>query len=111
MVTVARVRPGTIADELGITPGTQLLAVNGREVDDFLDWEFLTADDALVVHARLPGGEDLELDIEALGALYLGGVRPSALALAGRIRGTRETLARAEAMFPWHPLPWCPEIF
>ena len=64
MVTVARVRPGTIADELGIKPGTELLAVNGREVDDFLDWEFLTADDALLVHARLPGGEELEFDIE-----------------------------------------------
>jgi putative radical SAM enzyme (TIGR03279 family) len=64
MVTVARVRPGTIADELGIQPGTELLAVNGREVDDFLDWEFLTADDTLLVHARTPGGEELEFDIE-----------------------------------------------
>jgi putative radical SAM enzyme (TIGR03279 family) len=64
MVTVARVRPGTIADELGIKPGTELLAVNGREVDDFLDWEFLTADDELLVHARLPGGEEFEFDIE-----------------------------------------------
>src|SRR5688572_16158550 len=64
MVTVARVRPGTIADELGIKPGTELLAVNGREVDDFLDWEFLTADDSLLVHARQPDGEELEFDIE-----------------------------------------------
>src|SRR5688572_15369528 len=64
MVTVARVRPGTIADELGIKPGTELLAVNGREVDDFLDWEFLTADDTLLVHARMPDGEELEFDIE-----------------------------------------------
>jgi len=64
MVTVARVRPGTIADELGIKPGTELLAVNGREVDDFLDWEFLTADDALLVHARLPDGVEVEFDIE-----------------------------------------------
>jgi len=64
MVTVARVRPGTIADQLGIKPGTELLAVNGREVDDFLDWEFLTADEALLVHARQPDGEEFEFDIE-----------------------------------------------
>lgn len=64
MVTVARVRPGTIADELGIKPGTELLAVNGREVDDFLDWEFLTADESLLVHARQPDGEEFEFDIE-----------------------------------------------
>lgn len=64
MVTVARVRPGTIADELGIKPGTELLAVNGREVQDFLDWEFLTADDTLLVQARQPDGEEIEFDIE-----------------------------------------------
>ena len=64
MVTVARVRPGTIADELGIKPGTELLAVNGREVDDFLDWEFLTADENLLVHARQPDGDEFEFDIE-----------------------------------------------
>jgi putative radical SAM enzyme (TIGR03279 family) len=64
MVTVARVRPGTIADELGIKPGTELLSVNGREVQDFLDWEFLTADDTLLVHARQPDGEEFEFDIE-----------------------------------------------
>ncbi len=64
MVTVARVRPGTIADELGIKPGTELLAVNGKDVQDFLDWEFLTADDTLLVHARQPDGEEFEFDIE-----------------------------------------------
>lgn len=64
MVTVARVQPGTIADELGIKPGTELLSVNGREVQDFLDWEFLTADDTLLVHARQPDGEEFEFDIE-----------------------------------------------
>jgi putative radical SAM enzyme (TIGR03279 family) len=72
MVTVARVRPGSIADELGIKPGTELLAVNGRDVDDFLDWEFLTADDELLVHARAPGGEEFEFDIERAEGEPLG---------------------------------------
>ncbi|MEP7345073.1 MAG: DUF512 domain-containing protein [Gemmatimonadaceae bacterium] len=38
--------------------------MNGREVADFLDWEFLSADEAIVVAARLPGGEEVEYDIE-----------------------------------------------
>jgi putative radical SAM enzyme (TIGR03279 family) len=58
------VLPGSIADELGIVPGTELLAVNGRELDDFLDWEFLTADDELVIEARLPDGEAVAFEIE-----------------------------------------------
>src|SRR5215207_6006565 len=64
MVRVARVLPGSIAAELGIVRGTELHTVNGRELTDFLDWEFLTADDELVVEARLPDGEELVYEIE-----------------------------------------------
>jgi putative radical SAM enzyme (TIGR03279 family) len=64
MVRVARVSPGTIGAELGVVPGTELLTVSGRAVDDFLDWEFLTAEQAFEVEARLPSGEMVVLDIE-----------------------------------------------
>ena len=63
MVRVTRVQPGSIADEIGIVPGTELLAVNERPLEDFLDWEFLTADDAFIVSARLPDGSEVEYDI------------------------------------------------
>ena len=55
---------GSIAEELGIVAGTELLTVNGRDVADFLDWEFLTADDELVIEARLPDGEAVIYDVE-----------------------------------------------
>ncbi len=64
MVRVARVLPGSIAQELEIVPGTEILSVNGREIADFLDWEFLTADDELEVAVRLPGGDEVVYDIE-----------------------------------------------
>jgi putative radical SAM enzyme (TIGR03279 family) len=64
MVTVAHVHPGGIAETLGILPGTELISVNGRALDDFLDWEFLTAEDAIEVEATLPGGERVVFDIE-----------------------------------------------
>ena len=64
MVRVSRVVNGGIAEELGIVPGTELLSVNGRELADFLDWEFLTADDELLIAARLPDGELVEYDVE-----------------------------------------------
>src|SRR5690349_22199023 len=64
MVRVSRVHPDSIAAELGIVPGTELRTVNGRELADFLDWEFLTADEALVIEARLPNGEDVVYDVE-----------------------------------------------
>jgi putative radical SAM enzyme (TIGR03279 family) len=64
MVRVKSVQAGSIAHELGIVPGTELISVNGRELADFLDWEFLTADDALVIDAKLPTGEALVYDVE-----------------------------------------------
>lgn len=64
MVRVSRVHPNSIAAELGIEPGTELKSVNGRELADFLDWEFLTAEDDLVIEARSPQGEEIVYEVE-----------------------------------------------
>lgn len=64
MIRVASVAPESIAADLGLPPGTELLRVNGRELVDFLDWEFLTADEQFLLLARLPDGETVEFDIE-----------------------------------------------
>src|ERR1044071_3029719 len=64
MVRVKSVQGGSIAEELGIVPGTELVSVNGRELADFLDWEFLTADDELVIEAKLPDGDEIVYEIE-----------------------------------------------
>ena len=54
---------------------------------------------------------DLEMSVNELGALYLGGSRAYQLARAGRIEGSAEAVARADAMFAWNPQPWAPEIW
>ncbi|PZS10416.1 MAG: GNAT family N-acetyltransferase, partial [Chloroflexi bacterium] len=54
------------------------------------------------------GEADLELMVQDLGAGYLGGVRFSTLARAGRVHErTPGALARADAMFESDPQPWC----
>ena len=63
MVRVARVAAGSIADEIGIVPGTELVSINGRQLGDFLDWEFLSAEDEVVVEARQPDGEEIVYEI------------------------------------------------
>ncbi len=72
MIRVQSVAAGSIGVELGLLPGTELLAVNGRPLEDFLDWEFLTADEHFVLAARLPGGEQIEYDIERPEGLPMG---------------------------------------
>lgn len=72
MVKVSRVERNSIAEQLGIEPGTELLTVNGRPLADFLDWEFLTADEELVIEARQPDGEDVIYELERLDGEPLG---------------------------------------
>src|ERR1043165_2434410 len=72
MIRVKSVQDDSIAQELGIVPGTELMSVNGRELSDFLDWEFLTADDSLLIVARSPDGEAFEYDVERPDAEPLG---------------------------------------
>ncbi|MFL5490647.1 MAG: DUF512 domain-containing protein [Gemmatimonadales bacterium] len=64
MIRVTGVQPESIAAELGLREGSELLSVNGRELDDFLDWEFLTAEEEFVLHVRQPDGEEIEFEIE-----------------------------------------------
>jgi putative radical SAM enzyme (TIGR03279 family) len=72
MVRVKSVAPHSLAAELEIRPGTELLAINGRALDDFLDWEFLSADDAFVLHVRTAAGDEVEYDIERPTDLPMG---------------------------------------
>lgn len=61
---------------------------------------------------RTTADADLACDVTALGSAYLGGIRVSQLARAGRVTEHRTgALARADALFAGHRLPWCPEVF
>lgn len=56
---------------------------------------------------RLDAAPDLTVDIADLGAIYLGGVTPSVLHRAGRIREhTDGATARADTFFGSSPAPW-----
>jgi predicted acetyltransferase len=61
---------------------------------------------------RTDADPDLALDVGALGSAYLGAVSFAQLREALRVQELREgAVERADALFAWRPLPWCPEIF
>jgi putative radical SAM enzyme (TIGR03279 family) len=72
MIRVTAVQPESIAEELGLREGTELVSVDGRPLEDFLDWEFLTAEERFLLHVRQPDGEEIEFDIERPLAEPLG---------------------------------------
>jgi len=61
---------------------------------------------------RTEAAPELALDVDALGSAYLGAVSFAELHDALRVEELVEgAVARADAVFGWRPLPWCPEIF
>jgi len=72
VIRVQSVAPDSLGAALDLTPGTELLAVNDRDLEDFLDWEFLTADERFVLRARLPSGQEVEYDVERPEGLPMG---------------------------------------
>ncbi|MFQ5528983.1 MAG: hypothetical protein ACE5FP_01410, partial [Gemmatimonadota bacterium] len=72
MIRVQSVRRDSVAAELGIRPGTMLLAVNGRVLRDSLDLMFYEVEERLEVEGVEPGGESVVYDIEKDANLSLG---------------------------------------
>ena len=54
---IRRVLPGSIAEELNIEAGDRLLAVNGTEIEDVFDYQFMIQDDAIDLLVEKSGGE------------------------------------------------------
>ena len=61
---VKSVRPGSIAEEMGIEPGDKLLEIDGNVIEDIFDYQFYVEADELVVLVEKPDGEQWELEIE-----------------------------------------------
>lgn len=74
------------------------------------NYELITSGDGAQCQ-RTSAEADIRCEVDALGALFLGGHRATTLARGGRITGERESLELLDRMFAWSPLPWCPAIF
>lgn len=80
--------------------------------DEFCPWNHGAYRLAGGAAERTSGAPDLSLDVDALGAAYLGGFSFTRLADAGRVvEHTPGALRRADALFHAGRAPWCPEIF
>jgi predicted acetyltransferase len=62
--------------------------------------------------SRTEEAADIALDVDVLGSAYLGAVSFAELRNALRLEELQPgAVERADALFAWRPLPWCPEIF
>ena len=76
---IARVEPGSIAQEMEIEAGDRLLEINGQAVEDVFDYQYPTQDDFVEVLVEKPSGEEWLLEIdkeyeEDLGIVFENGL-------------------------------------
>ncbi len=61
------VEPGSIAEELELTAGDILLTIDGEEIEDIFDYDYMTDSDSFVMEVKKANGETWELEIESGG--------------------------------------------
>lgn len=58
------VEPGSIAEEMELEKGDELLSINGKIIEDVFDYHYLINDDYIVVSVKKENGEEWDLEIE-----------------------------------------------
>ena len=63
MTKITFVEPDSLAFEAGIEPGDMLMAVNGREIKDILEFKFITADEEFEITIQKQDGSVEVIDV------------------------------------------------
>lgn len=61
---ISQVKEGSIAWELELEPGDELISINGESIEDVFDYHYLVNDEYIELLVRKPSGEEWELEIE-----------------------------------------------
>ncbi len=61
---IKEIESGSIAEELELAPGDELISINEKEIKDVFDYHYLIKEEFLTVVIRKPDGEEWELEIE-----------------------------------------------
>ena len=72
---VREVAEGSIAEELQIEPGDEIVRINGEEAEDIFDYQYLMQDEYVEILVRKASGEEWLLEVEKdetedLGAVF-----------------------------------------
>lgn len=59
--------PGSIGEELELEPGDVLLTIDGEEIEDIFDYNYMTDSESFVMTIQKKNGEEWELEIESGG--------------------------------------------
>ena len=61
---IAKVLPGSIAEEIELEVGDRLISINGNAVIDIIDYKFLITDELICIEVEKADGEIWEIEVE-----------------------------------------------
>ena len=61
---ISRVQENSIAWELELEPGDELLSINGEKIEDVFDYHYLVNDEYIELLVKKKNGEEWELEVE-----------------------------------------------
>lgn len=61
---VAAVHPGSLAEQAGLRAGDRITAIDGRPVEDVVDWRFRTAADSFTLDVVRADGAQVQIPVE-----------------------------------------------
>lgn len=61
---VETVIPGSIAEEIGMKPGDEIVSINDQQLQDLIDYQYLVADEIINIVVRRPDGHVWTVEIE-----------------------------------------------
>ncbi|WP_244833235.1 DUF512 domain-containing protein [Clostridium sp. BJN0001] len=103
---ITKVDKGSIGEEVGIEVNDILLSIDGNNIDDIIDYKFLSADEEITIEIEKCNGEVWDIDIEKeygedLGLEFGGGIMDKAKSCSNKCmfcfidqlpKGLRQTL-------------------
>jgi putative radical SAM enzyme (TIGR03279 family) len=84
-MVIERIIPNSIAEEVDLASGDKVISINGKTIEDLIDYRYMIADDYLEVYIWKHNGEQVVYEIEKdydedLGIVFTGatcdGIRP-----------------------------------
>lgn len=61
---VKRTVSGSIAEEMEIEAGDEIVSINGNKIEDIFDYQYFTEDEHIIVLVKKKNGEEWELEID-----------------------------------------------
>lgn len=72
MVKIAAINKNTISSRLGLKPGDEIISINDKKIDDFIDYQYEIAEPYFIMTVRKKDGRVIEYEVEQKFAENLG---------------------------------------